>query len=136
MTGMHGVQAIRSLLSAEFPDLKHVETSTLHRGVAGARHNFLPSPPAQNKLDVLRQVRHQSAQDHVPSYFCVIRTTVAREAHTSSGAPVRSAAAQPMEISNLALQCCLSKVSKREGRPSHCVRLYRCWGQMWPRAGE
>ena len=66
MTGLHGVQAIRSLLSTEFPDLKHVETSSLHRGVAGARHNFLPSPPAQNKLDVLRQVWrasvHQQAQ--------------------------------------------------------------------------
>ncbi len=62
MTDMDGVQAIRSLLSAEFPDLKHVETSTLHRGVAGARHNFLPSPPTQNKLDVLRQVWHGSAE--------------------------------------------------------------------------
>lgn len=56
MNGICTVQAIRSLLSTEFPDLKHVETSTLHRGVAGARHNFLPSPPTQNKLDVLRQV--------------------------------------------------------------------------------
>ena len=57
---MHSVQAIRSLLSTEFPDLKHIETSTLHRGVAGARHSFLPSPPALNKLDVLRQAWHRS----------------------------------------------------------------------------
>ena len=56
-TGMtHAAQAIRRLLAEEFPDLNFVETSTLHRGVAGARHSFLPSPPAQNKLDVLAQV--------------------------------------------------------------------------------
>ena len=66
MTGLHGVQAIRSLLSTEFPDLKHVETSSLHRGVAGARHNFLPSPPAQNKLDVLRQVWRASLHQQAP----------------------------------------------------------------------
>lgn len=50
------MQAIRTLLASEFPDLRHVETSSLHRGVAGARHNFLPSLATQNKLDVLAQV--------------------------------------------------------------------------------
>ncbi len=55
------VQAIRRLLAEEFPELNFVETSTLHRGVAGARHSFLPSPPAQNKLDVLAQVSSEPA---------------------------------------------------------------------------
>lgn len=50
------VQAVRKLLDSEFPRLKRVETSSLHRGVAGARHSFLPAPPSSNKLDVLSQV--------------------------------------------------------------------------------
>ena len=58
---MRAAQAIRRLLAEEFPDLNFVETSTLHRGVAGARHSFLPAPPAQNKLDVLAQVSWGSA---------------------------------------------------------------------------
>lgn len=49
-------QAVRKLLDAEFPGLKRVETSSLHRGVLGARHSFLPAPPDTNKLDVLAQV--------------------------------------------------------------------------------
>lgn len=52
------VQAIRKLLETEFPNLKRVETSSLHKGVAGARHNFLPAPGNTNKLDILAQVSH------------------------------------------------------------------------------
>ena len=37
--------------------MKQVETSSLHRGVAGARHAFVPLPPSANKLDLLLQVR-------------------------------------------------------------------------------
>ena len=37
--------------------MKQIETATLHRGVAGARHTFLPLPPTANKLDLLLQVR-------------------------------------------------------------------------------
>ena len=40
----------------EFPGMKQIETATLHRGVAGARHAFIPLPPAANKLDLLLQV--------------------------------------------------------------------------------
>ncbi len=36
--------------------MKQIETATLHRGVAGARHAFIPLPPAANKLDLLLQV--------------------------------------------------------------------------------
>ena len=66
---MRAAQAIRRLLAEEFPDLNFVETSTLHRGVAGARHSFLPSSPAQNKLDVLAQVSSESASplQHTPT---------------------------------------------------------------------
>lgn len=50
-------QAVRKLLAAELPDLRRVETRSLHRGVAGARHGFLEVPPGSNKLDMLRQAR-------------------------------------------------------------------------------
>ena len=63
-------QAIRTLLAAEFPRLKHVETSTLHRGVAGARHSFLPCPPDQNKLEVLAQVWHCVEFFVIVTYTC------------------------------------------------------------------
>ena len=36
--------------------MRQVETSSLHHGVAGARHTFVPLPPAANKLDLLLQV--------------------------------------------------------------------------------
>jgi hypothetical protein len=52
------LQAIRKLLETEFPDLRIVQTSSLHKGVAGARHSFLPAPGNTNKLDVLAQVMH------------------------------------------------------------------------------
>ena len=35
--------------------MRRVETSSLHRGVAGARHAFVPMPAAANKLDLLLQ---------------------------------------------------------------------------------
>ena len=38
--------------------MRTLETQTLHRGVAGARHAFLPLPPGSaDKLEVLVQVR-------------------------------------------------------------------------------
>ncbi|PRW05784.1 DEAD-box ATP-dependent RNA helicase 39 [Chlorella sorokiniana] len=49
-------KAVKRLMEEEFPGMKQIETATLHRGVAGARHTFLPLPPAANKLDLLMQV--------------------------------------------------------------------------------
>ena len=48
---------MRKLLAAELPELRRVETQSLHRGVAGARHGFLEVPAGSNKLDMLRQAR-------------------------------------------------------------------------------
>lgn len=45
------------LAEEECPRMRTLETKTLHKGVAGARHAFLPLPPNSNKLDVLVQVR-------------------------------------------------------------------------------
>ncbi|PSC71941.1 DEAD-box ATP-dependent RNA helicase 39 [Micractinium conductrix] len=49
-------KAVRKLIEDDFPGMRQVETSSLHRGVAGARHTFLPMPPNANKLDLLLQV--------------------------------------------------------------------------------
>ncbi|KAI3431312.1 hypothetical protein D9Q98_004370 [Chlorella vulgaris] len=49
-------KAVRKLIEEEFPAMRKVETSSLHHGVAGARHTFVPLPPVSNKLDLLLQV--------------------------------------------------------------------------------
>ncbi|EFN53871.1 hypothetical protein CHLNCDRAFT_58353 [Chlorella variabilis] len=48
-------KAVGRLIDEEFPGMRRVETSSLHRGVAGARHAFVPMPAAANKLDLLLQ---------------------------------------------------------------------------------
>ena len=50
------MQPIRKLLDDKFPDMQRIETKSLHKGVAGARHTFLRQQPGQNKLDLLVQV--------------------------------------------------------------------------------
>ncbi len=52
---------MRKLLAGELPGLRRVETRSLHRGVAGARHGFMEVPPGANKLDMLRQARARRA---------------------------------------------------------------------------
>ena len=62
------LQAVRKLLEAELPGLRRVETQSLHRGVAGARHGFLEVPAGSNKLDMLRQARcYQCCQTDIYS---------------------------------------------------------------------
>ena len=36
--------------------MRHVETASLHRGIAGSQHSFLPVPPGANKMQQLVQV--------------------------------------------------------------------------------
>jgi hypothetical protein len=52
-------QAIKGLLAEEFPRMRHVETASLHRGIAGSQHSFLPVPPGANKMQQLLQVRRK-----------------------------------------------------------------------------
>lgn len=49
------LQDVEKLLAQEFPHMRHVKTSSLHKGVSTARHLFLPVPPLGNKLDHLSQ---------------------------------------------------------------------------------
>ena len=50
------VQDVQKLLAEEFPSMRHVRTSSLHKGVSTARHAFLTIPGLDNKLDHLAQV--------------------------------------------------------------------------------
>lgn len=54
-------KAIKGLLSEEFPSMRRIETTTLHRGVAGSRHTFHAVPATANKLAVLLQVVEANA---------------------------------------------------------------------------
>jgi superfamily II DNA/RNA helicase len=47
---------VRKLLTENFPTIRTVETSSLHKGVVGARHTFLPVPSGVDKLDLAVQV--------------------------------------------------------------------------------
>jgi len=58
---------VRKLLAGELPGLRRVETRSLHRGVAGARHGFMEVPPGANKLDMLRQARARAAPAVAPA---------------------------------------------------------------------
>ena len=37
--------------------MRRIETASLHRGIAGSQHSFLPVPPGSNKMQQLLQVR-------------------------------------------------------------------------------
>ena len=52
---MFAIQAIQSLLDEEFPGIKHIHTSTLHKKVTNARHDFLRLSGTENKLESLIQ---------------------------------------------------------------------------------
>ena len=65
------MQSLKAMLREEFPALRRIETSGLHKGVAGAKHSFIKVPGTDNKLDQLLQV-----QASVPNPF-VKRTKTA-----------------------------------------------------------
>ncbi|KAK9795517.1 hypothetical protein WJX73_003999 [Symbiochloris irregularis] len=47
---------VRKLLEDEFPKLRYIETSSLHRAVPNAHHTFVPMSGTDNKLDRLAQM--------------------------------------------------------------------------------
>lgn len=50
------LQAVQKILDEEFPGIRHIQTSTLHKKVASARHDFLKLSGTENKLEALQQV--------------------------------------------------------------------------------
>lgn len=48
---------VQRLAETAFPGMVKAETSSLHKGIRGSNHVFVPLPPGQNKLEMLFQVR-------------------------------------------------------------------------------
>ncbi|XP_074280330.1 DEAD-box ATP-dependent RNA helicase 39 [Silene latifolia] len=53
-------KAVQSLVDEEFQGIMHLRTSTLHKKVASARHDFIKLSGSENKLEVLLQVLEPS----------------------------------------------------------------------------
>eukprot|EP00892_Ulva_mutabilis_P012335 jgi/Ulvmu1/9474/UM052_0043.1 len=60
---------VQRLAETAFPGMVKAETATLHRGIRGSNHVFVPLPPGQNKLDMLFQVLSGARGQHTMA-FC------------------------------------------------------------------
>jgi superfamily II DNA/RNA helicase len=47
---------LKKAIEAEFPDIEKAETASLHKGIKGSDHIFMPLQPGQDKLAALFQV--------------------------------------------------------------------------------
>lgn len=47
---------MQKLIDEEFQGIEHVRTSTLHKRIASARHDFIKLSGSENKLEALLQV--------------------------------------------------------------------------------
>ncbi|KAI5060358.1 hypothetical protein GOP47_0024778 [Adiantum capillus-veneris] len=64
-------KAVQTLLDDEFPGIKHIQTSTLHKKVSTARHGFIKLAGTENKLESLLQVLEPSlAKNERVMVFC------------------------------------------------------------------
>ena len=50
--------------------MQRIETKSLHKGVAGARHTFLKQQPGQDKLNLLLQVGYHLLLAHAQIAVC------------------------------------------------------------------
>ncbi|CAN1220824.1 DEAD-box ATP-dependent RNA helicase 39 [Linum grandiflorum] len=64
-------KGVQSLVDEEFEGIVHLRTSTLHRKVASARHDFIKLAGSENKLEALLQVLEPSlAKGNRVMVFC------------------------------------------------------------------
>jgi superfamily II DNA/RNA helicase len=47
---------VKKLLIEDLPGIRQLETSSLHKGIPGARHGFMAQPPGTDKLTLLMQL--------------------------------------------------------------------------------
>lgn len=50
------LQAVQTLIDEEFQGILHLRTSTLHKKIASARHDFIKLSGSENKMEALLQV--------------------------------------------------------------------------------
>lgn len=53
-------KAVQKLVDEEFQGIVHLRTSTLHKKIASARHDFIKLSGSENKLESLLQVTYTS----------------------------------------------------------------------------
>ncbi|KAL6578276.1 hypothetical protein OROMI_010604 [Orobanche minor] len=64
-------KAVQNLVDEEFDGILHMRTSTLHRRIASARHDFIKLSGSENKLEALLQVLEPSlAKGNRVMVFC------------------------------------------------------------------
>lgn len=64
-------QAVQKLIDEEFQGIVHLRTSTLHKKIASARHDFIKLSGSENKLEALLQVLEPSlAKGNRVMVFC------------------------------------------------------------------
>lgn len=64
-------QAVQKLIDEEFEGIMHLRTSTLHKKVASARHDFIKLTGSENKMEALLQVLEPSlAKGNKVMVFC------------------------------------------------------------------
>eukprot|EP00252_Welwitschia_mirabilis_P021155 TRINITY_DN5343_c0_g1_i1.p1 TRINITY_DN5343_c0_g1~~TRINITY_DN5343_c0_g1_i1.p1 ORF type:complete len:593 (+),score=98.98 TRINITY_DN5343_c0_g1_i1:189-1967(+) len=64
-------KAVQKLLDEEFHGIQHMHTSTLHKKISTARHEFIKLSPTENKLEALLQVLEPSlAKGNKAMVFC------------------------------------------------------------------
>ncbi|KAE8729363.1 DEAD-box ATP-dependent RNA helicase 39 [Hibiscus syriacus] len=64
-------KAVQKLIDEEFQGIEHLRTSTLHKKVASARHDFIKLSGSENKLEALLQVLEPSlAKGNRVMVFC------------------------------------------------------------------
>ncbi|KAI4381868.1 hypothetical protein MLD38_007895 [Melastoma candidum] len=64
-------KAVQKLVDEEFQGIAHLRTSTLHKKISTARHDFIKLSGAENKLEVLQQVLEPSlAKGNKVMIFC------------------------------------------------------------------
>jgi len=62
---------VESLVQSKFPKLRRIQTSTLHKGVSGSKHSFLPAQAGADKLGILSQlVESDMARKDKTVVFC------------------------------------------------------------------
>lgn len=50
------MKAVQKLVDEEFQGIAHLRTSSLHKKIASARHDFIKLSGSENKLEALLQV--------------------------------------------------------------------------------
>jgi len=75
-------KAISKLLAEEFPNMRRVETRSLHRAVTGSSHTFLPVSPQSDKLaSLLQTVSRISRGDRIMVFCNTLASCRATEHH-------------------------------------------------------